>query len=414
MVSTLTAQKSSHSLRLMTDPLTDPSIDLLIDRDVLVDVPMASTCEVCIIVPVCNEAELLESCLNALLYQFDLQGKQLDLERYEVIVFANNCTDDSASIARQFSLKHPAFKLHVAERILSSAEAYIGRVRQMLMDEAYGRFMSVNRRRGVIASTDGDTQVSPDWIAATLDEVHKGADVVAGRIMTDHQSLSKLSSQVRSRYLRSGYYHHLKVKLEAYIDGDPFNHWPRHHHNYGASLAVTAEIYEEAGGMPAVRTPEDVAFCTALVRANAQFRHSPRVSVTTSARSIGRTDIGFANLLAQWSVMGQQALFVESLGEIETRFQARKQIRSLWQQGLSGYHIQMDDVTSVAIVMGIAERWLLDELKQPQTVGFLLERIDQKQAQEGIWKARWGLVELEHAIASLRRRTNLLYRENRS
>ena len=378
----------------------------------VVDTPINLSCEVCVIVPVCNEAALLESCLNALWHQVDLQGKPLDLGRYEVIVFANNCTDDSASIARRFGSQHPAFKLHVVERTLSSTEAYIGRVRQLLMDEAYRRFMNVNRRRGVIASTDGDTQVSPDWIAATLDEVYQGADVVAGHIMTDRQSLSQLSTQVRSRYLRSGYYHHLKVKLEAYIDGDPRNHWPRHHHNYGASLAVTAEIYEKAGGMPAVRTPEDVAFCTALVRANAQFRHSPRVSVTTSARSIGRTDIGFANLLAQWSMMGhQQALFVESLGEIETRFQARRQIRVLWQQGLSGDQIQMADVRSVAIALGVAERWLLDELKQSQTVGFLLEQIDHKQAQEGIWKARWRLVELEQAIASLQRRTDLLYTE---
>ena len=381
------------------------------DRDIVVDTPIDLSCEVCVIVPVCNEAALLESCLNSLWNQVDLQGKPLDLGRYEVIVFANNCTDNSASIARRFGSQHPAFKLHVVERTLSPTEAYIGRVRQLLMDEAYRRFMNVNRRRGVIASTDGDTQVSPDWIAATLDEVSQGADVVAGRIMTDRQSLSQLSTQVRSRYLRSGYYHHLKVKLEAYIDEDPFNHWPRHHHNYGASLAVTAEIYEKAGGMPAVRTPEDVAFCKVLVRANAQFRHSPRVSVSTSARSIGRTDIGFANLLAQWSVMGSQALFVESLGEIETRSQTRKQIRVLWQRVLSGYQIQMNDVTSVALAMGVAERWLLSELKQSQTVGFLLERIDQEQAQEGSWKARWGLVELEQAIASLRRRTDLLYRE---
>ena len=71
----------------------------------------------------------------------------------------------------------------------------------------------------------------------------------------------------------------------------------------------------------------------------------------------------------------------------------------------------MEDITSVALAIGVAERWLLNELKQSQTVGFLLERIDQEQAQEGIWKARWGLVELEQAIASLQRRTDLLYAE---
>ena len=408
MVGVCTEQETRHVLRLTTDLSADPLAER---HDVLVDTPIACSCEICIIVPVCNEAELLESCLKALRYQIDLDGKQLDLRRYEVIIFANNCTDNSASIARRFGQQHPAFNLHVVERTLSSAEAYIGRVRQMLMDEAYRRFMSVDRRQGVIASTDGDTQVSPDWIAATLDEICQGADVVAGHIMTDRKSLSQLSSWVRSRYLRSGYYHHLKVKLEAYIDEDPFNPWPRHHHNYGASLAVTAEIYKKSGGMPAVRTPEDVAFCAVLVRLNARFRHSIRVSVTTSARSNGRTDIGFANLLAQWSGMGQQAMFVESLGEIETRFQARKQIRTLWQRVLGGHSIQMEDVRTVAIAMGVAERWFLNELKQSQTVGFLLERVDQEQVQEGAWKARWKLVELEQAIESLQQRTDLLYRE---
>ena len=95
-------ESSIKTYDLLTDPLTD--------RDILVDTPIASGCEVCVIVPVCDEAELLESCLKALLYQVDLHGKQLDLKRYEVIVFANNCIDNSASIARQFGQQHPEFK----------------------------------------------------------------------------------------------------------------------------------------------------------------------------------------------------------------------------------------------------------------------------------------------------------------
>jgi hypothetical protein len=346
----------------------------------------------------------------ALLHQVNLQGNRLEPKQYEVIILANNCNDNSAAIARRFSQQHPELILHVVERTLNPDEAYIGRVRQLLMDEAYRRLISLNRRRGIIASTDGDTQVSLNWIAATQSEIDRGADVVGGRIMTDRVSLARLNPQVRLRYWQNVYYQHLKVKLESYIDADPFDYWPRHQHHYGASLAVTAEMYEKAGGMPAVRTPEDVAFCQALVRVNAQFRHSPRVRVVTSARQTGRTDIGFANQLAQWAVMGQQAHWVESLGAIETRFRTRRQIRELWQRLLKGYSIKIEDVVPVAHALGISNFWLFSELKQALTFGALVEQIEQRQQREGIWESRWALVEIEQAIACLRRRTYWLYK----
>ena len=100
-----------------------------IHLDRLVSIPPAFECEVCVIVPVRDEAELLEPCLTALLHQVDLQNKRLDPRRYEVIVFANNCRDHSAAIARQFGRQHPEFRLHVVERHLAPADAYIGRVR---------------------------------------------------------------------------------------------------------------------------------------------------------------------------------------------------------------------------------------------------------------------------------------------
>ena len=137
----------------------------------LVESPPLAQCEVCVIVPVRNEAQLLEACLSALANQVDLQGRSLDFRRYEVILLANNCTDDSVAIAQQFSSLHPEFRLHIVELVLPPAVAYIGRVRQMLMDEAYHRLASLGlvnlgSKCGIIASTDGDTQVAPTWIAA--------------------------------------------------------------------------------------------------------------------------------------------------------------------------------------------------------------------------------------------------------
>lgn len=366
-------------------------------------------------VPVRNEAELLENCLSALAYQVDFQGKPIDPNRYEVIFLANNCSDSSVAIAQHFSLQHPTFKLHIVERVLPPAEAYIGRVRQLLMDEAYSRLASLGlaglgAKQGVIASTDGDTQVSPTWIAATLLEISRGVDAVGGRIVADAASCEALDPCVRMRYLQGDYYHHLRVELETHLDGSPHDGWPRHAQHYGASLAVTAQMYRQAGGMPAVRTPEDVAFYRALLRVGARFRHSPLVQVTTSARQTVRTEGGFAAQLNEWAAMGQQnqPFLVESAAAVETRLKARRQLRTLWRRILNGYQHSAKDVVSYASTLGVGAQWLWLELTQPQSFELLFERVEACQQHHAQWQQRWPLVSLEQAISDLNARLQKL------
>ena len=375
----------------------------------LVQTPPSPRCEVCVIVPARNEAENLESTLAALSQQIDLQGQSFDPTRYEIILLANNCSDDSAAIARRFA-KHP-ITLHIVEKTLPAEEAYIGRVRQILMDEAYRRLTMLGRTQGVIASTDGDTRVAPTWIAATLHEIANGADAVGGRIITDRAGRATLDPYTRACHLREVGYRYLIAELETYLDADPYDLFPRHYQHYGASLAVTAEMYKQAGGMPPVRTPEDVAFYRSLVRVNARFRHSPLVRVTTSARKTGRTNIGLANQLNEWSAMGRQnqAFLVESAAEIETRLQARHQLRVLWWRILNDQP-SYKDIAPLANTLGVASQWLMSELAQPHTFGLLWERVEQRQQEEGIWCQCWSKVRIEVAIAHLRLRLDSLRR----
>jgi Glycosyl transferase family 2 len=371
-------------------------------------------CEVCIVVPVRNEAELLKGCLRALAYQVDFQDQPLDYRQYEVILLANNCSDDSVAIAHDFAYQHPDFKLHIVERTLPPCEAYIGRVRQMLMDEAYYRLADLGlaglgQKYGVIASTDGDTQVSPTWIAATQLEFSQGVDAVGGRIIADSTSCEALEPQVKMRYLRGDYYHQLIVELEAYLDATPHDAWPRHAQHYCASLAVTAQMYKKVGGMPAVKTPEDVAFYQALLSAGARFRHSPLVQVITSARQTVRTAGGFAAQLNEWETMGQQQAFlVESAQAIETRFTTRQHLRDLWRRILNGYQHSAKDVAAYASTLGVGAQCLWAELAQPQPFDLMFERVKTHQQQYGIWQQRWPLVNLEQAIADLSARLQKL------
>ncbi|MDV2992742.1 MAG: hypothetical protein N4J56_002396 [Chroococcidiopsis sp. SAG 2025] len=381
----------------------------------LVTTPPLSQCEVCVIVPVRNEADNLESTLLALYNQLDLTGKSLDCNRYEIVLLANNCNDESAAIARNFATTHPALVLHVVEKIFPAAEAYIGRVRQVLMDEAYRRLSSIGGKRRVIASTDGDSRVTPTWIAAILDEIASGADAVGGRIITDREGRTALDPYTRACHLREVGYRFLIAELEAYIDPNPVDLIPRHFQHYGASLAVTVEMYAQAGGMQPVRTPEDVAFYQALLRVNARFRHSTRVRVFTSARTTGRTDVGLANQLSKWVEMGrsQQQFLVESAAEVEARFEWRHQLRVLWWSYLYDYQPTHNAIALVANAVGVNWQWLMSELAQPQTFGLLWEKVEQRQQVEGVWRQRWQLIPIQEAISALRIRLEKLRHQRR-
>ncbi|MBW4521919.1 MAG: glycosyltransferase [Scytolyngbya sp. HA4215-MV1] len=379
----------------------------------LVQVPPLPQCEVCVIVPVRNEAETLEQTLTALASQVELDEQRFHPDRYEVILFANNCSDDSAAIGLEFARTHPHLVLHVVAQTLPASEAYIGRVRQLLMDEAYRRFLYLKRPRGIIASTDGDSQVSATWIAAIRYEIKQGADAVGGRILSDLRGRADLDRYTRTCYLREVGYQFLISELEAYLDPDPFDPLPRHFQHYGASLAVTAEMYALAGGMPPVHTPEDVAFYQALRRVNAHFRHSPLVRVTTSTRQTGRAPQGLANQLAQWKKMGQhqQCFLVEPAQAWITRFRARNQLRQLWLRKLNGYLVTFADVAPIAQSLSLCPQWLIGQLSQPHPFGVLAEQVEQRQQQQGGWQKRWSLLPIEQTIADLRLVVDQLRRE---
>lgn len=378
----------------------------------LILTPPLQHCEVSVVVPVRDEAETLFSSLHALAHQIDLAGNPLNQERYEIILLANNCSDNSAAISRHFAKQHSSLVLHVVEMTLPASEAYIGRVRQILMDEAYRRLTTLGRRHGVIASTDGDTRVAPTSIAANLSEIACGANAVGGRILTERTSRAALDPSTREYHLREVGYRYLVAELETYLDGNPYDPWPRHYQHFGASLAVTVQMYEQVGGLPPVRTPEDVAFYRALLRVNARFRHSPLVRVVTSARQIGRAKVGLANQLNEWATMGRQhqPFWVESAAAIEARLRARHELRGLWWRILDGYHPTSKDIAPLAHRLGITTEFLMNELALPHPFGFLLERLEQRQQEEGVWVKRWPLVEIKQAIDDLRLRLDYLRR----
>ncbi|MBC8123172.1 MAG: glycosyltransferase family 2 protein [Gemmatimonadaceae bacterium] len=358
------------------------------------------------IIPVRDEAKYLTATLEALAYQTHCSGQPFDRACYEIIVLANNCRDDSAEVVRRFASRHPTLALHVVEMTLGSNEAYVGRVRQLLMDEGYHRLASLGRGRAVIASTDGDTRVAPTWIARILDEIAHGADAVGGRILSDDTDRMGLDPLTRSYYLRDMGYQYLVAELESRLDMDPYDQWPRHYQHFGASLALTAEMYARVGGLPAVRTPEDVALYHALRRFDARFRHSLQVRVTTSVRRKGRAHLGLAVRLSEWEAMGhqRQPVLVESPAALEAWLRLRSRLRKLWHT--RDGQPRQGQVALVATQLRVAPEWLSEQLSLMQPFGLLLERVGQHRLTASLGEE--PRVEIAEAIRELRVRLNVL------
>ena len=256
--------------------------------------PPAVGLAVCVCVPAKDEGERLGDLFDALAGQA--------VGGFEVLILANNCADDTAAVARRRS-RRLGGGVHIAEVTLPPGRAHVGTARRLLGEAALARFRLAGATGGAVLTTDADTRPAPGWVAANLAALRSaanpgGADCVCGRVKADpvppgdeagRRAAARHGLRVRHRRLAD--------RLACRLSPDPADPWPRHHDEAGASLAVTAEMLRRVGGVPAVRSSEDVALVAAVRRAGGTVRHDPRVWVRTSRRRDGRCPGGLADLL---------------------------------------------------------------------------------------------------------------------
>lgn len=250
-------------------------------------------------IPAKDEAEFIGPTVAALQRQCGVDGQALAPDAYEVIILANNCTDDTADRVRQYALAHPSFHLHLVELEIPRSVARVGLVRKLMMDEAWRRLPP----GGIIATTDADTIVDPTWVAATIRAFDRGARAVGGRIVVPPSE----RTGYRKIHLQDVTYRSLQALLESMIDPSESDPWPRHFQHYGPSMAVCREAYRKCGGMPPLPAIEDAAFAWALERIDVELVHDPAVRVNTSDRDSERINgVAFSGSLKEWSKMERE------------------------------------------------------------------------------------------------------------
>jgi glycosyltransferase involved in cell wall biosynthesis len=91
--------------------------------------------KISIVIPVRNEAENLAYSLAPFTRQRNLKPA----DQFEILILANNCTDNSVKIIQEFQRANPLLRIHLEEINIPKKNANIGFVRRLLMNEAFNR-----------------------------------------------------------------------------------------------------------------------------------------------------------------------------------------------------------------------------------------------------------------------------------
>lgn len=255
----------------------------------------AAVASTIVAIPACNEAERIGACLAALAVQRDRYGSPLSEDGFEVLVLANNCTDDTVAVAEGIARSIPQ-RVAVIDERLSAEMSNAGWARKRAMDLAIDRLDEFGNA-GVVMTTDADSSVSPTWVWSNLQELAKGVDCVAGYVDATPTEIVSLGGSFLRRGRLEDTYLRLVAEIVACCDPRPHDPWPNHRVSSGASLAVTTEAYRAIGGLPARPLGEDAALTASLEDAGFKVRHSLDVTVQTSCRLSGRATGGAADTM---------------------------------------------------------------------------------------------------------------------
>ncbi len=354
---------------------------------------MRPACRICVVIPARDEARSIERSLAA------LDAARPDARR-EILVLANNCSDETATIARRCAARANV-PMHVVSLNFPQAIAHIGTARRVVADCAVARFAAAGARDGIIASTDADSVVASDWVRQTEEEFAHGADAVMGRIRVSAAERSAFDRATNLLYLRDSAYARYAAELEAAIDPIGSDRAPRHGQYFGASLAVSVRAYVRAGGIPAIAQLEDVAFVRRLESIDAAIRHSMHVQVTTSARRRARVEGGLATQLATWTSFAERGepWLVPSAEEIVTRARAHAALRGLHRRSAAS---GVFDESAVAARFALTAPEFARIYHPRRPFGANAQRLWSRAMTLGRWRERYALAPLEVALAELR------------
>jgi hypothetical protein len=237
----------------------------------------------CVCIPARDEEERLPRLLAALASQ-TVEGP------IPVAVCLNNCMDGSASaVAEAAALRAGRLAIAVENLAFPPELAHAGSARAAAMELGLRQLPG---GEGILITTDADARPPEDWIAANLAGIKSGHEIVGGKlVLDDGEPLADGVAEASRLWHR--YWEAVRA-IEDELDPVPWDPPPRHGDHTGGSLALSADLYRRAGGVPLLRTGEDRALVEAAIKVGGRLIHPVSVWNRVSARSQGRAENGMA------------------------------------------------------------------------------------------------------------------------
>ncbi len=237
-----------------------------------------------VVVPARDEEQRIGACLDALATQVEIEPGA-----YETIVVLDACGDGTEREVEAARRRWPALRLLT----LPGPGRGAGPARATGMDVACARLESIGRVDGLLATTDADSVVAPDWISRQLEAIAAGAEAIGGEILLDPGEAERLPAAV----IRGRDADLVERTRLAQRRGPA-----EHAHFAGASIGLTPRAYRRAGGMGWLAALEDQELEDRLAESGIPIHRPGPVRVTTSARTDGRAERGLALdlALADW------------------------------------------------------------------------------------------------------------------
>jgi glycosyltransferase involved in cell wall biosynthesis len=196
-----------------------------------------------VVIPAYNEEEYLPACLRA------LQRQTYPAEQFEVIVVDNASIDATAAIAHR-----------LGAQVVTEPRKGVSRARQAGFQAARG---------AVIASTDADTRVPPDWLERIT--AHFEHDPTLGGVYGPvHWSEGRPSERLMLRYPGTwALWASNRVRRSLW---------------WGSNFAVRREVFWQAGGFPVDWPSGEDTDLSLRVNRIAPVRFDPALVVWASNR----------------------------------------------------------------------------------------------------------------------------------
>ena len=177
---------------------------------------------------------------------------------------------------------------------LPAKHAGVGLARKIGMDEAAGRFETINNSDGIIVCFDADCTCEINYLVEIEKHFLLHPRSPACSIYFEHPIKGNdFSDEVYEGIIR------YELFLRYYIQGLRYAQYPFAYHTIGSSMAVRSEVYQKQGGMNKRKAGEDFYFLHKIIPLG-NFSEINSTKVIASPRPSSRVPFGTGRSIQKW------------------------------------------------------------------------------------------------------------------